>query len=87
MRRIIRLLARGLGAASLATLLSSGSASVAAPVEEPTVASFQAPAKRLVLDYSPESIGGHADLQRSAQRRSHGSHFSHSSHHSHYSGR
>lgn len=82
-KKLIKLLARGLGAASLAALLSSGSTSPAAPVEEPTSASFQAPAKRLVLDYDPLVLAksGQADAQRLA------SHSSHSSHRSHYSGR
>ena len=81
-KRIIKMLARGLGVASLATLLSSGSASVAAL--SPLALRRELPAKRLVLDYSPVTLNGHADLQRFAQ---HNSHRSHSSHHSHYSGR
>lgn len=83
----MKMLARGFGLASLATLLASGSTTTAAPVEKPESASFQAPAKRLVLDYSPVALKGHSDLQGLTQLNSHYSHSSHSSHHSHYSGR
>jgi hypothetical protein len=82
-KRIIKLLASGLGATSLSVLLFGGSPTAAAPVEKTSTASFQAPGKRLVLDYSPAA---HAQGARS-NALAHGSHSSHSSHSSHYSGR
>jgi len=86
-QRIMKMLARGFGLASLATLLAGGSTTTAAPVEKPESASFQAPAKRLVLDYSRVALKDHAHLQALTQRNSHHSHYSHGSHHSHYSAR
>jgi hypothetical protein len=82
-KRIIKLLASGLGATSLSVLLFGGSPAAAAPVEETSTASFEAPVKRLVLDYSPIA---HTQGVRS-NALAHHSHASHSSHHSHYSGR
>jgi hypothetical protein len=82
MKKIIRLLASGICATSLASLIFGGTPAKAATIEETADASFQTPAKRLVLDYSPVALLK-SSLARTTQHRSH---FSHSSHRSHHSG-